>query len=92
MSNAQLAKYKQHLQRYVFAAWAPPDDLKEWVRMFERVLRSADLGEEEPDDAGLETTQGDVEGDSQMRSFCVQHMYNFVTNMHDAWECTFQSA
>lgn len=65
MSNVQLAKYKQHLQQYVFAGWAPPDDLKEWVRMFERVLRSANLGEEEPsEDAGLGASQGSVEGDS----------------------------
>lgn len=47
MSNAQLAKYKQYVQQYVFAGWGPPDDLKEWGRLFERAIRNANFAEDE---------------------------------------------
>ena len=47
MSNAELLQYKQYLQKYVFAGWEAPDDLKEWVRLLERHIMHSDLMEEE---------------------------------------------
>ena len=47
MSNTELARYKTFLQQHVFAGWGPPDDLKEWVRLFERMTRKADLGQQD---------------------------------------------
>lgn len=47
MSNAELLQYKRHLQKYVFAGWEAPDDLKEWVRLLERHIAHSDLMEEE---------------------------------------------
>lgn len=64
MSTQQLMKYKQHLQQYVFAGWAPPDDLKEWGRMLERVVKSANLAdwiEEDPSVFTQEDLQGTIE-------------------------------
>lgn len=49
MTNAELVQYKHYLQKYVFAGWEAPDDLKEWVRMLERHILHADMqAEEEP--------------------------------------------
>lgn len=49
MTNAELVQYKRYLQKYVFAGWEAPDDLKEWVRMLERHILHADMqAEEEP--------------------------------------------
>ena len=46
MSNAELLQYKRYLQKYVFAGWEAPDDLKEWVRLLERHIMHSDLMEE----------------------------------------------
>ena len=53
MSNAEVASYKRFLQQYVFAGWGPPDDLKDWVRMMERMVRNADLGQHDHADVDL---------------------------------------
>ena len=47
MTNAELVQYKRYLQKYVFAGWEAPDDLKEWVRMLERHILHADMHAEE---------------------------------------------
>lgn len=49
MTNAELLQYKRYLQKYVFAGWEAPDDLKEWVRLLERHILHADMqaGEEQ---------------------------------------------
>ena len=47
MSNAELLEYKRYLQKYVFAGWEAPDDLKEWVRLLERHIMHSDLMEDE---------------------------------------------
>ena len=47
MSNAELLEYKRYLQKYVFAGWEAPDDLKEWVRLLERHIMHSDLMSEE---------------------------------------------
>lgn len=47
MSNAELLEYKRYLQKYVFAGWEAPDDLKEWVRLLERHIMHSGLMEEE---------------------------------------------
>lgn len=70
MSTQQLAKYKQHLQQYVFAGWAPPDDLKEWGRMFERVAKSANLADKMEDDPCVFTPE-DLQGTTEC-CCCVQ--------------------
>lgn len=46
MSNADLLEYKRYLQKYVFAGWEAPDDLKEWVRLLERHVMHSDLMDE----------------------------------------------
>ena len=47
MGNAELLEYKQYLQKYVFAGWEAPDDLKEWVRLLERHIMHSELMDEE---------------------------------------------
>lgn len=47
MSNAELLEYKRYLQKYVFAGWEAPDDLKEWVRLLERHIMHSDLMDED---------------------------------------------
>ena len=47
MSSAELLEYKRYLQKYVFAGWEAPDDLKEWVRLLERHIMHSDLMEAE---------------------------------------------
>ena len=47
MSNAQLLEYRRYLQKYVFAGWEAPDDLKEWVRLLERHIMHSGLMDEE---------------------------------------------
>lgn len=47
MSNTELLEYKRYLQKYVFAGWEAPDDLKEWVRLLERHIMHSDLMEEQ---------------------------------------------
>ena len=47
MTNAELLQYKRYLQKYVFAGWEAPDDLKEWVRLLERHILHADMQAEE---------------------------------------------
>lgn len=47
MSNAELLEYKRYLQKYVFAGWEAPDDLKEWVRLLERHIMHSELMDEE---------------------------------------------
>ncbi len=51
MTDAELLQYKRHLQKYVFAGWEAPDDLKEWVRLLERHILHADMQAEEEEDA-----------------------------------------
>ena len=50
MSNTELLQYKRYLQRYVFAGWEAPDDLKEWVRLLERHILNADMQTEDEGD------------------------------------------
>lgn len=50
MSNTELLQYKRYLQRYVFAGWEAPDDLKEWVRILERHILNADMQTEDEGD------------------------------------------
>ena len=47
MSNAELLEYKRYLQKYVFAGWEAPDDLKEWVRLLERHIMHSELMDED---------------------------------------------
>ena len=47
MSKTELLEYKHYLQKYVFAGWDAPDDLKEWVRLLERHIMHSELMEEE---------------------------------------------
>ncbi|DBB06941.1 TPA: hypothetical protein ACH3X3_009592 [Trebouxia sp. C0006] len=51
MTDAELLQYKRYLQKYVFAGWEAPDDLKEWVRLLERHILHADMQAEEEEDA-----------------------------------------
>lgn len=91
MSNAELAKYKQHLQQYVFAGWAPPDDLKEWVRLFERVLRHVNLGDEDNGNDGAHAgSQGRLQSVTCAMQFCLLqdvtgHMAS-VDSMASIWQ------
>lgn len=56
MTDAELLQYKRYLQKYVFAGWEAPDDLKEWVRLLERHILHADMQAEEEEEA---MTDGD---------------------------------
>lgn len=58
MTNAELLQYKRYLQKYVFAGWEAPDDLKECVRLLERHILHADMQAEEE-----EETMTDGDGD-----------------------------
>lgn len=59
MNNAELLQYKSYLQKYVFAGWEAPDDLKEWVRLLERHILHADMQAEEEEDV-MTDDDGDV--------------------------------
>ncbi len=50
MTNAELLQYKRYLQKYVFAGWEAPDDLKEWVRLLERHILHAHMQAEEEEE------------------------------------------
>ncbi|KAL0039320.1 hypothetical protein WJX79_003263 [Trebouxia sp. C0005] len=56
MTNVELLQYKRYLQKYVFAGWEAPDDLKEWVRLLERHILHADMQAEEEEET---MTDGD---------------------------------
>lgn len=59
MSNAELLDYKRYLQKYVFAGWEAPDDLKEWVRLLERHimhLGMMDEGDQLPQEAATHSS------------------------------------
>ncbi|DBA85800.1 TPA: hypothetical protein ACH3X1_005353 [Trebouxia sp. C0004] len=58
MTNAELLQYKRYLQKYVFAGWQAPDDLKEWVRLLERHILHADMQAEEEQET---MTDGDTD-------------------------------
>ena len=47
MSNAELLQYKRYLQKYVFAGWEAPDDVKEWARMLEKHIAQSDMLQED---------------------------------------------
>ena len=62
MCNAELARYRRFLQKYVFAGWGPPDDLKDWVRMFERMVRNAHLGQHDDADGTVPRNANNASG------------------------------
>ena len=58
MSNAELLQYKQYLQKYVFAGWEAPDDVKEWVRMLEKHIAQSDMLQEDVEEDVEQEQQG----------------------------------
>lgn len=85
LSNAELLQYKRYLQKYVFAGWEAPDDLKEWVRMLERHILHADMQAEaeleEPSSDDILDPDADVLDDSHQGGSAV-HQHHAKLDYH----------
>ena len=82
MTNAELLQYKRYLQKYVFAGWEAPDDLKEWVRLLERHILHADMQAEGEEKA---MTDGDEHVDHPATNGtdgCLDEIANCMLPIH----------